>query len=950
MTITRPVAGRRAIEVLLQTELKDAPAGRLVLVDAVWDPEEVNTEFTVAVGGGPRRVVVTDQHSPLGVTEAWHRHLADGADDSVLVVTGTVPADQLGLDLRAHAVRRHPLPVDRAEIVAQLFGAADLDPRMLGEHWLLDALLQAEPLDGWPGVGSVLTRDRAVRALIGARLGLGDPASDTLDLDADALFAWTRTPAGPSLYAALPKEEQRGLETWLARTVGPAALTLLTLAAEGRGSDALPLGVLASAALGSRSSDAAGFALGTLFGPALASFDTLRPFADAATGVLTRWIAQAEGPTAPAGPARSRVVAVLERADRLAADARLTDLVRGDRLLPSGYLGRLRALAACLGSRGEGATALAESALRDLEAHQLAALYAQSTETARTAVRLMRWLASEPTPPATVGQAVQEHLTSSGRADLAIGVLAEGDASRDTAVGEAYRRLISAARERRAALDAHVAGLLASWSETACQQANGGALLIEDVLARTAAPLAQGGGRPLILVLDGMSADIAVRIAGELDGRAWTEIVPAAAQGTRPLRQAAVSMLPSITRVSRASLLSGRPCEGGQAAERTGFTAFWRKRHRDAHLFHKGGYEGPPGHRLAPELVQALASDDIVAVVVNTIDDALADGREATSGRWSLADIGKLPDLLNAARDYGRPVVLVSDHGHIVDRTERGHQPAEVTGVRGARWRTGDPRDGEVALTGPRVLTDGRRITAAWRDDLRYTARQAGYHGGASLAEVTVPVITLVPSGGAVPSGWVLLPPESAEPAWWKKHDTAAVREAEAAADAEDGAGAEKGAVTGVVSRAGSASPASGAAPRGRAEPSADVDDGSKAARPARHTTASGRLTLGQRTVRSAAYRAQREFVRAAPSEKAVEAALDALDAAGGKLSPGAVAAAAQAATGKSQRNPARFATMLERLLNIDGYPVLRLVESGRTVQLDRALLTQQFPSPEGTA
>ncbi|MCP9962034.1 BREX-2 system phosphatase PglZ [Streptomyces somaliensis] len=917
MTAARPVAGRRAVEVLLQTELRRAPDRRLVLVDAVWDPDEKDTEFTVAVGGGHRRVVVTDQHSPLGVTDAWHRHLAGGTgdDDSVLVVTGTVPPDQLGLDLRAHAVRRHPLPVDRAEIVAQLFGAADLDPRMLGEHWLLDALLQAEPLDGWPRVGAVLTRDRAVRALLGARLGLGDPASDTLDLDADALFAWTRTPAGPSLYAALPKEEQRGLEAWLARVVGPAATTLLTLAAEGRGGDALPLGVLASAALGSHSAEAAGFALGTLFGPALASFETLRPFAGAATGVLTRWIAQAEGTAAPAGAARSRVVAVLERADRLAADARLTDLVRGDRLLPSGYLGRLRTLAACLGSRGGGATALAETALRDLEAHQLAALYAESTETVRTAVRLMRWLATDPAPPATVGQAVREHLASSGWADLAIGVLAEGDAFRDAAVGEAYRRLIGAARERRAALDARFAGLLASWSETACQQANGGALLIEDVLATTAAPLAQGGGRPLVLVLDGMSADVAVRIAGELDGRAWTEIVPAVAKDAPPRRQAAVSMLPSVTRVSRASLLSGRPCEGGQSAERTGFAAFWRKRHRGARLFHKGGYEGPPGHRLAPELLQALGSDDIVAVVVNTVDDALADGREGTSGRWGLADLGKLPDLLNAARDYGRPVVLVSDHGHVVDRTERGHQPAEATGVRGARWRTGDPGDGEVALSGPRVLTDGRRITAAWRDDLRYTARQAGYHGGASLAEVTVPVIVLVPSEGAVPPGWVLLPAESAEPAWWRESGTAA--------EPED-------------------------APRSPAEPPADP--AGPRTRPTRRSPASGRLTLGRRTVRSTAYRTQREFVRAAPTDKAVEAALDALDAAGGKLSPGAVAAAAQAATGKSQRNPARFATMLERLLNIDGYPVLRLVESGRTVQLDRALLGQQFPPPEGSA
>nr|WP_202538809.1 BREX-2 system phosphatase PglZ [Streptomyces sp. SID8379] len=893
----------------MHSELKEAPGRRLVLVDAVWDATEKDTEFTVPVGEGHRRVVVTDQDSPLGVTDAWHRHVAGSGpqDDSVLVVTGTVPAEQLSLDLRAHAVHRQPLPVDRAEIVTQLFGATDLDPRMLGEHWLLDGLLQAEPLDGWPRTGAVLTRDRAVRALLDARLGLGNVASDTLDLDADALFAWTRSPAGPARYAALADSERRGLQTWLTRTVGPAAATLLTLAAEGRGGDALPLGALASAALASQAPEAAGFALGTLFGPALASFETLRPFADAATGVLTRWIARAEGSTSSGGT-RDRVITVLERADRLAADARLTDLVRGDRLLPSGYLGRLRTLSACLGSRGEGAVALAESALRDLESHQLASVHADSTETARTAVRLMRWLATEPAAPATVSQAVQQHMSSSGWTDLAIGVLAEGDAYRDTAIGEAYRRLIGAARVRRTADDAHFAKLLAAWSENACQQADGGALLIEDALAKAAAPLAQNGGRPLILVLDGMSADVAVSLASDLDRRVWTEIVPAAAGGPGPRRRAAVSILPSITRVSRASLLSGRASEGGQAAERTGFTSFWRRRHRGAHLFHKGGYEGPPGHRLAPELVQALASDDIVAVVLNTIDDALADGRESTRGRWDLAGLGKLPDLLNAARDYGRPVVLISDHGHIVDRTERGHPPTEVTGVRGARWRTGAPKDGEVVLAGPRVLTDGKRITAAWRDDLRYTARQAGYHGGASLAEVTVPVITLVPSGGAVPSGWVLLPPESIVPSWWTVSETAETSPAAAAP---------------------AAAQERQKAAEGRATPDA--------------------LTLGWRTVGSAPYKSQLEFVRGAPERKAVAAALDALDAAGGKLSPGAVAAAAQAATGKSQRNPARFATMLERLLNIDGYPVLRLVESGRTVQLDRALLEQQFPSSKGT-
>lgn len=919
----RPVVGRRAIEVLLETQLPEAAGRRLVLVDAAFEGPGREAEFTVRVDGSTRRVRVSDQDCLLGVAEAWQRHqAAEGATgDGVLVVTGSVPVDQLGWDLRAHAVGHRALGVDRAEIVKQLFGATDMDPRIIGERWLLDALLEAEPLDGWPRAGAVLTRDRAVRTLLAARLGLGDTTADTLDLDADTLFAWTRTPVGPALFAALSDAERAGIGEWLAQTVGPAAPTLLALAADGRGGDALPLGALASAALSSAAAEAATFALGTLFGAALASFDELRPFADAATGVLTRWIAQAEGSGPQRAEVRGRVLDVLDRADRLAGDARLSPLLGADRLLPSGYRARLRHLASVLdGPDGTGV----EGALRELAEHQLAVVYADSTETARTAVRLVRWLATPLEPVTSVAHGVAAHLASTGWTDLAVGILAEGDTSRDTVVADAYARLIGAVRERRRGIDEEFARRLAVWTEGACQQAPGGALLIEDVLAGAAVPLGRQlrrdtgaqrrepvreQGRPLVIVLDGMSADVAVQLVDGLDRRVWTEVVPKPERGGRPARVAAVSMLPSVTTISRASLLCGQPAEGGQSVERAGFAAFWKKRHRGARLFHKGGYEGPPGHRLAPELVQALASDDVVGVVLNTIDDALADGREGARGRWRPEDIGKLPDLLNAARDYNRPVVLVSDHGHVLDRTPRdGQRPAEAEGVGGARWRTGPAGEGEIELTGRRVRAGGGRVTLPWREDLRYTARQAGYHGGASLAEVTVPVITLVPSADLVPEGWTLLPAEVVAPGWWNGDARPAEQVSAVGHDAAAGSG-----------------PA-------RAVPQA-----------ATAAAAADRDSLGRRTVRSEPYRTLRKFVRGAPSDTAVAAVLDALLTAGGKLSPGAVAAAAQAATGKSERNPERFATVLERLLNIDGYPVLQLVESGRTVQLDRALLEQQF-------
>ncbi|MET9758472.1 BREX-2 system phosphatase PglZ [Streptomyces sp. NPDC006372] len=902
---TRPAAGRRAIEVLLEAELPRAEGRRLVLVDAVWADGNEERDFTVQIDGTARRVHVTDQDSPLGITEAWQRHLADTGPDGegVLVVTGKVPADQLGWDLRGHAVRRRPLAVDRAGIVTQLFGAENLDTRMVREEWLLDALLDAEPSGGWPRVGGVLTRDRALRALLAARTGLGDTGADSLDLDADTLFDWSRGPAGPRRFAELAEPERAGLTEWLAQVTGPAAPTLLALAADGRGADALPLGALAAAALGCPAAADAGFALGTLFGSALGSLDALTPFAAAATGVLTRWIAQAEAGGPAGADARARVVAVLERADQLAGTARLTPLLTEDRLLPSGYRTRLRALAATL----DGRPGAAQNALRRLADHQLATLYGESTERARTAVRLVRWLDAPEPAVSSVGQAVREHLRSTGRVDLATGILAEGDASRDGVLGEAYHRLISRVRERRRQLDEQFAQILATWTEAASQQAPNGALLIEDVLAEVAAPLARDGGRPLVLVLDGMSADVAVNLAAGLDPRAWTEICPARDAGRRPGRPAAVAMLPTVTRVSRASLLCGTASDGGQDVERAGFTAFWKKRRRSAVLFHKGGYEGTAGHRLAPALLEELAHEErIVGVVVNTIDDALADGRENGRARWRTADVAKLTDLLDAARGSGRPVLLVSDHGHVLDRGPRDAGPTPADGVQGARWRTGDAGPGEVHLAGPRVRAADGRITAAWRDDLRYTARQAGYHGGASLAEVTVPVLAFVPSDSPIPTGWTALPAEDTVPDWWR-------------------GGTEPVAESASEPRA-----------QGRGRKQTAPQEESLFPQP-------GQGTLGEETVRSAAYRSQREFVRLPPSDTAVAAALDALVAAGGKLSPAAVAAAAQTATGKSQRNPERFVTVLERLLNIDGYPVLQLLESGRTVHLDRELLRQQF-------
>lgn len=90
-------------------------------------------------------------------------------------------------------------------------------------------------------------------------------------------------------------------------------------------------------------------------------------------------------------------------------------------------------------------------------------------------------------------------------------------------------------------------------------------------------------------------------------------------------------------------------------------------------------------------------------------------------------------------------------------------------------------------------------------------------------------------------------------------------------------------------------------------------------------------------------YAAQKQFVRKGPEKKAVAAVIDALVAADGTLSLAAVSAAAASSGGRAPRNAEFFVAALQRLLNVEGYPVLGLIDAGARVRLDITLLKDQF-------
>lgn len=336
-------------------------------------------------------------------------------------------------------------------------------------------------------------------------------------------------------------------------------------------------------------------------------------------------------------------------------------------------------------------------------------------------------------------------------------------------------------------------------------------------------------------------------------------------------------------------------------------------------LFHKAAVPGPAGEMLREDLTKALSDTDVlVAVVLNTIDDTLDRGREGIDTGWRVADVGALRTLLDHARYHGRAVILTSDHGHVVDR---GSELRPAPDAESARHRTGQTPagEGEVERTGARVVAPGGRVVALWDADGRYAARRAGYHGGASLSEVTIPLLAFLPFGAAAPPDWHALPDQT--PAWWSL-DTAP---RPVAAETPVPPTSER--------------PRRRPKPAGVTEGQTAFDIGPAQKRAAEAAPAAGTAALVDALLGSEMFQAQHGTTpRKVPLTK-VTAAVTALLDANGVLPAVVVAERA----GEQVSRAAGFATTLQRIFNVDNYPVLSLADEGRTVRLDVRLLREQF-------
>ncbi|MFI6637463.1 BREX-2 system phosphatase PglZ [Nonomuraea fuscirosea] len=915
---------------------------RIVLLrsEPQWDGSE---ELSWGEGRSAR---IATAPSPLAVHELVLGHLAaEAAGPAVLVVLTDREQGELDPAILARTHKQRIETVDGWDVVREALGAQEIDQRLKAtDSWAAEALLDATPPGGWPPLaGGLLSRRTALSALVLRRLRLGRYDSDGTGrrqsgdgLDTHTLLRWSLIPGGPERLLALRGPERAGLVAFLGEEdqAGLAGRALLALVEADHGANAVPFGLVCAALWLHADSDAQMY---RVRGRAERWFGEQPPATGEALDALVAAfgrsceefvitlleVGRTGGDEQAAREARRITGTVLDRASSLARQFGAEAVVEASSVLTAGLDARFTQAGRALA--GAESQKLAE-AVQALDSHHLAADpdVRVRIERARMGQRLARWLATDPATSAeTVAAAIERHLAETGWVDQALEhVEAGGDPNPE--LRAAYDTLCVQVRSRRRQIDQAFAQTLATW--TAAGTEPGSMLTVETFLTRVVKPVvaAKTGRRMLLLVLDGMSAAIATELGEELR-RHWAEYDPVPDLGDRPPRRRAMAAaLPTVTAVSRTSLFAGKLMKGAQADEKRLFPAhrFWGSAR--AAVFHKDDLRGESaGDPFGPELTEALADEHThVAVVLNTIDDRLAKEQKLGDGAWRLDQIGKLRELLRVAAAQGMAVILTSDHGHVVDR--RGVK-VNGDGIASARHRTpGAPvGETEIALSGPRVVwpEPGAQIVALWDGDSRYTAQKAGYHGGAALAEVTIPVLAFLPFGAEPPKGWRELGDQ--RPAWWSAETTHTAPVAPMAAAAPEPKRRSK----------------ASKAPTVMGDALFDVvlvPEGDDALLTAR--LASPGDALVNALLESEIFKAQVDLLaRKPPRDKVEKAARALVDA--GALPVTALAQRVGYPAGRADG----FAAVLRQLLNYDGVQVLETLPDGRTLRLNTGLLRAQF-------
>jgi len=819
---------------------------------------------------------------------------------SGLVVLTPLATHEIAEDIAARLARARVFQPEGWDIVRQLFQAKETDARLGRFAWMPQCLIDGAAQGPYPPVANgFLGLETAWQEVLQRFLRI--PAARP---DAVSLLTWSMTAGADATLDQLPTAARADVMRWLSEAAGSAGEMVLGCVEAGRTVDALPLGLVCGVVFASEGEGQA--ALGQ------AAIRLERFVNDKHIGVPEgrAWARAAEQVVRAAGLEATR--ATLDRADALLRDLRVAEFAYLSDLLPAALDQRMQdfalALSAHVAELTEANLAQVERQADRVLRHTLMAAQPPRAERVGMARRLARWLLTAPRSVATLPSAVTWQSDEGAFVDWARFRLLGGDEIPE--LSQAYGACREALIARRNKFAKPFAQAMIEWNENK-PSVDGRLVPVESVLEHVVAPIA-AAHPTLLLVMDGLSISIFRELFARSASHGWAEMV--LSDLGQPL--VGVAALPTVTEVSRTSLLCGRLTLGAAAQERSGFASHaallaHSRAGAPPRLFHKGDLSDATN--LAPEVRAAIADPHqrVIGVVYNAVDDHLS-GPDQLHQRWTLEDLRLLLPLLREAREARRVMVITADHGHLLeDGTTQVSNGSESD-----RWRPGtDSRaPHEVAVSGGRVVTsDGSNtVVCLWGESTRYGGRKNGYHGGLSPQEVTVPLSVMVPLGLNLP-GWSLAPP--AQPEWWELPPIPKSKEA-------------KPAVAQPVRPAGRKPTAQVGQPQLFEE--TELPPGFAPAAPDWISVLlSGPIYASQRQLAARV---------ALPDEK-MRTLLTALSERGGKLSRAALAQ-------RLSLPEIRLGGMLSavrRMLNVDQAPVLVIDEAAGTVELNIALLQQQF-------
>jgi hypothetical protein len=814
------------------------------------------------LNAGGKVLPVRRCESVLAVREA----LGEIEKPAVLLVS--CPETTLGVDVLGRIFRHRLLHVDRWQMVMERLGVKQVDPRLYAIPWMADALVGAAP-ERRLGAAGALAYDDALKMCLARVFKLGEfelDAAQLLDCCERQSAAWADQPA-----------DRRALfRQFLGEKLGGIAHALIGATETGNGPLVLAMGLVCEvlfhpAATGvAEIRDARVRLEPRLGGLRLSESDGAR-WSELATQIVRRREDSGRQDAL-------RLAFALLRELGIESKASLSDH------LPEALDQRLEALGDCLRNamRSPAQSAEVEVAAKAVLAHRLVPTGHPGPDIARMVARLVRRLV-DAAGSSPAGDPIADYLAHGAWEDWARRALR---GARPESLARAVTKLLDRLAERRAEADQGFATRVAQ--AAAHDSMIPGLLPIESVLTQCVAPLT--ALHPIVwIVLDGMSWDVYLALAKTLSAHGW--------EAWKPL-DAPISVLatvPSVTECSRTSLLTGSLQRGTATLEKKVFEAHPAlKRHsRQDHppvLLHKA--EMDDGRQLAPEAARLLSDtkQSVVGIVINAIDDALAKSEQVRID-WELDSIPLLAAVMHQARLAGRVVILSSDHGHVLERQAEYRRHGESE-----RWRpaAGEPGDGEIRVTGPRVRAlVGTDVIVPWTESLRYAAKKNGYHGGATRQELLVP-LGIWTAGVVLGDGYTQFLLQA--PDWWHGDARARVEQ--------------------------------------------------PIARPARQTPQPDLFAAPRPTgwieslLASATFERQREKMgRVAIDDARVRTLLVHIDAQGGRSSLEQLARAIEAP-------PLRMRgviSTLQRMLNVEGFPVVSMEQSTGAVTLDLALLKAQF-------